>query len=43
LESLSLEVFIKKDGDVALMDVVRGHGEVGGTVRLDNLRSIFQP
>ena len=42
MESLSLEVF-KKRVDVALRDVVSGHGEDGLMVGLDDLRSLFQP
>ena len=42
MESLSLEVF-KNCGDVALRDVVSGHGEVGLMVGLDDLSGLFQP
>ena len=38
-ESLSLEVF-KKRVDVALRDVVGGHGGDGSTVGLDDLRGL---
>ena len=41
VESLSLEVS-KKRVDVALRDVVSGHGEGGLMVRLDGLRGLFQ-
>jgi len=41
-ESPSLEVF-KKCGDVALRDVVSGHGADGSTVELDDLSGLFQP
>jgi len=42
VESPSLEVF-KKCGDVALRDVVSGHGGDGLVVELDDLRGLFQP
>ena len=42
VESSSLEVF-KKRVDVALRDVVSGHGRGGLTVRHDDLRGRFQP
>jgi len=41
VESLSLEMF-KKRVDVALRDVVNGHGGNGLTVGLDDLRDLFQ-
>ena len=41
-ESQSLKVF-KKRGDVALRDVVSGHGGDGGTFGLDDLSGLFQP
>ena len=41
-ESLSLEVF-KNCVDVALRDVVSGHGGDGLTVGLDGLRGLLQP
>jgi len=41
-ESPSLEVF-KKCGDVALRDVVSGHGGDGSVVGPDDLSSLFQP
>ena len=41
LESLSLEVF-RKCGDVALRDVVCGHGGDGLVVGLDYLSGLFQ-
>ena len=41
MESLSLEMF-KKRVDVALRDVVNGHGGDGLTVGLDDLRYLFQ-
>ena len=41
VESLSLEMF-KKRVDVALRDVVNGHGGDGLTVGLDDLRYLFQ-
>ena len=41
VESLSLEVFTKC-GDVALRDVVRGHGGDGLVVGLDDLSGLFQ-
>ena len=37
----SLEMF-KKRGDVALRDVVSGHGGDGSTIRLDDLSGPFQ-
>ena len=40
--SLSLEVF-KNRVDVALRDVVSGHGGDGLLVRLSDLRDLFQP
>jgi len=40
--SLSLEVF-KNCGDVALKDLVSGHGGNGLVVGLDDLRGLFQP
>jgi len=41
--SPSLEV-LKNHGDVALRDVVSGHGGMGlGGVRLGDLRGLFQP
>ena len=40
VESPSLEVF-KKCGDVALMDVVSGHGEGGLGVGLDDLPTLL--
>ena len=40
--SLSLEVF-KSCGDVALKDLVSGHGGNGLVVGLDDLRGLFQP
>jgi len=42
VESPSLEVF-KNRVDVALGDVVRGHGGDGLMVGLDDLRGLFQP
>jgi len=42
VKSLSLEVF-KSHGDVALKDVVSGHGGGGLMVGLDDLRGLFQP
>ena len=42
VQSLSLEVF-KNCEDVALRDVVSGHGEGGLMVGLDDLRGLFQP
>ena len=42
MESLSLEVF-KNRGDVALGDMVSGHGGVIVMVRLNDLRDFFQP
>ena len=42
VESSSLEVF-KKRVDVALRDVVSGHGRGGLTVRHDDLSGLFQP
>ena len=41
MEPLSLEVF-KKHGDVALRDMVSGHGGVGLTAGLGDLRGLFQ-
>ena len=40
--SLSMEV-LQSHGDVALRDVVSGHGGGGPTVGLGNLRGLFQP
>ena len=40
--SPSLEVF-KECGDVALRDVVSGHGGDGLMVGLDDLSGLFQP
>ncbi len=40
--SSSLEVF-KNHGDVALRDVVSGHGGDGLMVGLDDLSGVFQP
>ena len=42
VQSLSLEVF-RSCGDVALRDVVSGHGGCGLGVGLDNLRGLCQP
>ena len=42
VESPSLEVF-KNSVDVALRDVVSGHGGGGLLVGLDDLRGLFQP
>ena len=42
VELLSLEVF-KSRVDVALRDVVSGHGGGGLTVGLEDLRGLFQP
>ena len=42
VESLSLEVFEKR-ADVALRDMVSGHGGDGLAVGLDDLRCLFQP
>ena len=42
MESLSLAVF-KKCADVALRDVVSGHGGDGLMVGLGNLSGLFQP
>ena len=42
LESPSLEVF-KSHGDMALRDMVGGHGGGGLTIRLGNHRSLLQP
>ena len=41
VESPSLEVF-KKCGDVALRDVVSGHGGGGSAAGLDDLSGLFQ-
>lgn len=41
MESLSLAVF-KKHGDVALSDMICGHGGDELVVRLDDLRNLFQ-
>ena len=41
MESLFLEVF-KKCVDVALRDMVSGHGGDGLTVELDDLRGLFE-
>ena len=40
-ESPSLEV-LEKHGDVALRDMINGHGEDGLTVGLDDFRGLFQ-
>ena len=42
VESLSLEVF-KKRVDVALRDIVSGHGGEGLTFGQDNVSGLFQP
>ena len=42
MESLTMEVF-KKHEDVALRDMVSGHGGGGLVVGLDDLRGLFQP
>ena len=42
VESLSLEVF-KNHVDVALRNMVSGHGGDGLMVRLDDLGGLFQP
>jgi len=42
VESPSLEV-LKNRGDVALRDVVSGHGGGGLEVGLDDLQGLFQP
>ena len=42
VESLTMEVF-KKHEDVALRDMVSGHGGGGLVVGLDDLRGLFQP
>ena len=42
VESPSLEVF-RNHGDVALRDVVSGHGGHGLMVELDDLSGLFQP
>ena len=42
VQLLSLEVF-RSCGDVALRDVVSGHGGCGLGVGLDNLRGLCQP
>ena len=42
VESLSLEVFEKR-ADVALRDMVSGHGGDGLMVGLGDLRGLFQP
>ena len=42
MESLSLEVF-KNRVDVALRDMVSGHGEGGLVVVLDDLSDLFLP
>ena len=42
VESPSLEVF-KNCGNVALRDVVSGHGGGGLTVGVDDLSGLFQP
>jgi len=42
VESPFLEVF-KNHGDVALSDVVSGHGENEWMVGQDNLSGLFQP
>jgi len=41
VELVPLEVF-KNRGDVALRDVVSGHGWDGMTVKLDDLSGLFQ-
>ena len=41
-ESASLEVF-KERADVALRDVVSGHGGGGLAIGLDDPRGLFQP
>ena len=41
VESVSLEVF-KTRGDVALRDMVSGHGGGGLMIGLDGLRGLFQ-
>ena len=40
-ESPSLQV-LEKHGDVALRDMINGHGEDGLTVGLDDFRGLFQ-
>ena len=42
VQSPSLEVF-RNCGDVALRDMVCGHGGGGLMVELDDLNSLFQP
>jgi len=42
VESVYLEVF-KNCVDVTLRDMVSGHGGVGLTVGLNDLRGLFQP
>ena len=42
VESPSLEAF-KKCGDVAMRDMVSGHGADGLMVGLDDLKVLFQP
>jgi len=42
VESPSLEVF-RKHVDVALREMVSGHGGDGLTAGLDDLRGLFQP
>ena len=42
LKSLSLEVFQNCE-DVALRNIIIGHGGNGLTVGLDDLRGLFQP
>ena len=42
VESLSLKLF-KNNRDVALRDMVSGHGGDGLTFGLDDLRGLFQP
>jgi len=42
VESLSLEVF-KKHVDVALRDMVSGHGGVGLMVGVNDLEGLLQP
>mgnify|MGYP001858688982 CR=1 FL=1 len=42
VESLSLEMF-KKCGDVALRNMISGHGGDGSMIGLNDLSGIFQP
>ena len=42
VDSLSLKLF-KNNRDVALRDMVSGHGGDGLTFGLDDLRGLFQP